>query len=310
MFAGLLKAGGQDVRLLEKNEKRALYLKKNGIKISGLADLKVKVNAAANPDDAGKSDLVIFTVKAYDLKEAATGIKKSSLGKSSFYIGLQNGLGNVEILNCIFGEERVLPAVTNLGSTLLSPGNCRYAGKGITYLGVGSIKKQVAAEKIKKIFNECGIETEIKQDIESLIWGKLTANVGINAITAICRIKNGEILENKETRKLMVLLVKEFCMVAEKLKIKFPFANGVKYAESVCKKTAGNISSMLQDAQKGKKTEIDFINGAIVKKAQTLGLAVPYNEAVTYLVKAIKTVDSLRTKKLKVKRQNFRKLIP
>lgn len=292
LFAGLLKAGGQNVRLLEKNEERALYLKKAGIRISGLADLKVKIDAAANPDDAGKSDLVIFTVKAYDLKEAASAVKKSSLGKSSFCIGLQNGLGNVEILNRIFGEEKVLSAVTNLGSTLLSPGKCRYAGKGITYLGGDSIAKQTAAEKIKKIFNDCGIETEISKDINSIIWGKLTANAGINAITAICRIKNGEILENKEARKLMILLVKEVCLVAEKLKIKLPFSDGVKYAESVCKKTAGNISSMLQDVQKGKKTEIDFINGAIVKKAQTLGLAVPYNEAVTYLVKAIKTVDS------------------
>lgn len=288
LFAGLLKAGGQDVWLLVRSEKQALCLRKNGIKISGLADLQVKIDAVSNPDKAGKSDLVIFAVKAYDLKEAASAVKKSSLGKSSFYIGLQNGLGNVEILNRIFGKEKVLPAATNLGSTLISPGNCRYAGKGITYLGYDSAAKQIVAGNMRKIFNGCGIETEINKDINSIIWGKLIANVGINAITAICRIKNGEILKNKEARKLMALLVKEACIVAEKLGIKLPFYDGGKYAESVCKKTAQNISSMLQDVQKGKKTEIDFINGALVKKAQDVELDVPYNETLTYLVKAIK----------------------
>lgn len=288
LFAGLLKAGGQDVWLLVRSEKQALCLRKNGIKISGLADLQVKIDAVSNPDKAGKSDLVIFAVKAYDLKEIASAVKKCLLGKSSFYIGLQNGLGNVEILNRIFSEEKVLPAVTNLGSTLFSPGKCHYAGKGITYLGGDSAAKQIIGVEIKKIFNNCGIKTEISNDINSIIWGKLIANAGINAITAICRIKNGEILGNKETHNLMTLLVEESCFVAEKLKIKLPFADGVKYAESVCKKTAQNISSMLQDVQKGKKTEIDFINGAIVKRAQSLGLDAPYNKTVTYLVKAIK----------------------
>ncbi|MFH1855634.1 MAG: 2-dehydropantoate 2-reductase, partial [Candidatus Omnitrophota bacterium] len=292
LFAGILKAGGEEVCLFDRNKKRAACIQKNGLKINGLTNLKTKVEVLSDYKKTSKSDLVIFAVKSYDLKEAAEKIKKSPLGKSSFFIGLQNGLGNTEILCRVFGRQKVFSAVTSQGSTLLKEGQCRHAGKGVTYLGGGSDAQQSVLRQIEGMFNRCGIESEIKENIESLVWGKLVASVGINAITAICRIKNGEILKNKDARCLLSLLIKEAVSVAHALKIKLPYDDAVKYAETICRRTANNISSMLQDVQRGKKTEIDFINGAIIKEAKKLNLPVPCNETVTYLVKAINMVDS------------------
>jgi 2-dehydropantoate 2-reductase len=287
LFAALLKAGGQDVLLLDKSKERASYIKRNGIRVSGLTNLKTKVKATQDQRKISRSELVIFTVKSYDLEKAARRIKKSAHGKNIFFMGLQNGLGNIEILSRLFGKERVIASVTNHGSTLIETGCVRHAGKGITYVGSLWKSELPILKKIKTIFEQCGIDTEIRRDIDTLIWNKLMVNVGINAITAICHIKNGQILKIKEARKLMTLLVEEASLVAKGLNIKLPLATAVKQTENICRKTANNISSMLQDIQKGKKTEIDFINGAIVKKGKARGLPVPFNEAVTYLVKTI-----------------------
>ncbi len=286
LFAALLKAGGQDVWLLDKNKERASYIKKNGIRVSGLTNLKVKVNIASDYRKIGRSKLVIFSVKCYDLEKAARYIKPL-VDKDTFFMGLQNGLGNIEILRRFFKKERILIAVTNQGSTSKEAGQCLHAGRGMTYLGSLCEPGYFILKKIEEIFNKCSIKTEIKKKIDSVIWGKLIINAGINAITAICRIKNGQILKIRETKKLMALLVNEAAYIAKKLKIKLPYTDAVKETESICQKTAHNISSMLQDVQKGKKTEIDFINGAIVKEGKVRNLPVSCNETVTYLVKAI-----------------------
>ena len=286
LFAALLKVGGQDVWLLDKDKTRVTYIKKNGLRIDGLTNVKIKVNATSDYRRIGKVELVIFSVKFYDLEKAARSIK-SLVHKDTFFMGLQNGLGNIEILRRFFKKERILIAVTNQGSISKGAGRSLHAGRGMTYLGALSGCEHPGLKKIEKIFNKCGIKTEIKEKIESAIWGKLIINAGINAITAIGRIKNGEILKIKEARKLMTLLVGEAACVARKLKIKLPYPDAVKETESICRRTAYNISSMLQDIQKERKTEIDFINGAIVREGRKKGLFLPFNEAVTHLIKTM-----------------------
>jgi 2-dehydropantoate 2-reductase len=124
-------------------------------------------------------------------------------------------------------------------------------------------------------------------DALSLIWGKLVINSAINPLTALLRVKNGELLERPSAREMMGTLARETAQIAEAEKIKLPFEDPVIAAEEVAHKTADNHSSMLQDVLRGAPTEIDAICGAIVKIGHKHGVSTPVNWACWQLVKAI-----------------------
>jgi 2-dehydropantoate 2-reductase len=130
-------------------------------------------------------------------------------------------------------------------------------------------------------------QVHIVDDARSLIWGKLVINSAINPLTALLRVKNGELLERPSARQLMGQLARETAQIAGAEKIALPFSDPAAAAEEVAHKTAANQSSMLQDVLRGAPTEIDAICGAIVKTAQKHGLEAPANLACWQLVKAL-----------------------
>ena len=136
-------------------------------------------------------------------------------------------------------------------------------------------------------FNQAGFQARSVKDVKDLIWGKLLINVGINALTAITGLKNGRLPEMDGTRLIMEEAVKEAVAVAEAKNINLPYPDPIGRVIEVCRATAGNIASMLQDVLKEKLTEIDFINGAIVREGQALGIPTPVNLTLTSLVQVI-----------------------
>jgi 2-dehydropantoate 2-reductase len=145
----------------------------------------------------------------------------------------------------------------------------------------------VELRAIREIFNRAGMETRISRDIKGLIWSKLIINDGINALTAITRLANGKLIEFEGTRKILREAVSEATKVAKRKRIKLIYDDPLAKVEAVCEATATNISSMLQDVLKKKRTEIDFINGVIVRQGQELGIATPVNSVLLNLVKTI-----------------------
>jgi len=119
------------------------------------------------------------------------------------------------------------------------------------------------------------------------VWGKVIINVGINALTAITRLNNGRLIEYEESRSLLRSAVQEAAKIVKRKRIKLAYDDPIQKAESVAKATASNVSSMLQDVLNKKRTEIDFINGAVVRQGKALGIATPVNEVLTNLVKTI-----------------------
>jgi 2-dehydropantoate 2-reductase len=207
---------------------------------------------------------------------------------------LQNGVGNLEILEEVFGSDRILGGVTAEGATLLGPGKIRHAGRGETIIGPGGDPGS-PAERMVTAFNQAGFQTRSVKDVKDLIWGKLLINVGINALTAITRLKNGRLPELDGTRLIMEEAVKEAVAVAEAKKINLPYPDPIGRVIEVCQATAGNIASMLQDVLKEKLTEIDFINGAIVREGQAMGILTPVNLTLTSLVQVIQKTYPERT---------------
>jgi 2-dehydropantoate 2-reductase len=293
LFAAFLSKTKQEIWLLDKNKERAGKINQQGVVVEGIAgNWQVQVKATANASEINKADLVIICVKSYDTKEACSQVK-SITAENGYVITLQNGIGNIEIINEVIGAERVIGGVTNLGATLIDIGRVRYAGKGETVIGRIDGKIPVEMRSIREIFNKSGLETRISRDIRGLLWSKLIINVGINALTAITRLNNGRLIEFEGTRKILREAVTEAIRVAKRKRIKLIYDDPLAKVEAVCEATAANVSSMLQDVLKKKRTEIDFINGVIVRQGQELGISTAANSVLVDLVKTIEASYNL-----------------
>ena len=285
LFAARLKKAGHDVTLLDHIKQRADLINAQGVKVEGiLGEYTVQVPTMAG-EIPGVPDVAVICVKANDTKQAAVDIWPL-IGPKAYVLTLQNGLGNVEILQDIFGKDRTLGGVTAEGATLLADGHVRHAGQGDTKFGAEVLVGNALTEIISA-FNDAGFKTQFADNVNSLIWGKLIVNVGINALTAITRLKNGRLPDIGGTMAVMEGAVREAVAVADAKGITLPYPDPLGRVTEVCRATAGNIASMLQDVLRQSVTEVAVINGAIVLEGEAFGIATPVNHTLTCLVQAI-----------------------
>ena len=298
LLAGYLAKSGQDVWVLDKpSQKRTEKIAEDGIKIEGLSgNHKIKVNITAKADDIKKPELVIICVKSHDTEPAVKHVKPC-LTENTYVLTLQNGIGNIETIAEMVGENNVIAGVTSHGSTLLGDGHVKHCGKGETIIGRWQPSGRTKAkqwkiprrtlEDIADVLKDAGFPAKVSEKIKDIMWSKLIINAGINAITAITRLNNGQIIEHEGARQILKQSVLEASKVARRKKISLDYSDPVKKVESVCAATETNLSSMLQDVLKKKKTEVDYINGAIVREGEDLGIPTPVNSVLTDLVKTI-----------------------
>ncbi|VUT27691.1 MAG: 2-dehydropantoate 2-reductase [Candidatus Syntrophoarchaeum sp. GoM_oil] len=279
LFGGLLALSGEEVVLVGR-EKHVDAINESGLKISGLTDAAVYLKASIHPEEA---DLILFTVKSYDTLDTAS---KLVLNDVTIILSLQNGLGNEEMIKKVVGDHHVIGGITSYGALFIEPGHIRHTGIGNTVIGEldGSVTERVS--HIAKILSEAGIKTEVTDAIKQKIWEKLVVNAGINALTAITDVNNGKLLEISELNNLMRDASLEALEVGLAFGIKLDH-DLIEQVEDVARKTAENRSSMLQDVSRGKRTEIDAINGMIVKIGGEVGIETPVNHILTSLVKGI-----------------------
>jgi 2-dehydropantoate 2-reductase len=238
------------------------------------------------------ADIAIIFTKSYDTEKAATSAAHI-IKKDGIILTLQNGIGNLEIIEKIAGKNKTVLGVTSHGAAKIKSGYVCHAGYGDTFIA----DNKACSYKVKKtaeIFNKAGIKTFISENLDSIIWGKLIVNAGINALSAILRLKNGILGESFECENIMKNAAVEAANVAQALNITLPFDDPLKQVKKVCTATYNNRASMLQDIISSKKTEIDAINYAIVKKGEKIGIPTPYNRFLSELIKAIEKNYDLR----------------
>ncbi len=292
LFAARLKRSGREVTLYDYNEERAGAINRQGIAVEGiLGEYSVKVPVVTK-DIPVETRFVIMCVKSYKTLDAAQSIERV-LPKDAVITTLQNGLGNLEILGRVFGKERIIGGVTSEGATALAWGRIRHAGQGRTIFGPGGENNNFR-EQLIDAFLKAGFNTNSTDNIESLIWGKLIINAGINALTAITGLKNGRLPEYSGVRLIMERAVNEAVAVAKAKNIDLPFNDPLARTQEVCRDTADNIASMLQDILNKKRTEVEYINGAIVKEGKRLNIPTPVNETLTSLVQTLHETYDIR----------------
>lgn len=283
LFAARLAQAGQEITMLGTWEAGLKAIREDGIRFidSNGNEHQFFVHAIDNPRECMGVKYALVLVKAWQTERAA-GQLKDCLAEDGIAITLQNGLGNRETLMQSLGSTRVALGVTTTGATLLGAGLVKAGGEGPI-----SIERNPALGPLEAALRSASFNVQIVEDAQSLIWGKLVINSAINPLTALLRVKNGELLERASAREMMATLVRETAQVASAEKIILPFEDPVTATEEVAQKTADNHSSMLQDVLRGAPTEIDAICGAIVKIGQKHGISTPANWACWQLVKAI-----------------------
>jgi 2-dehydropantoate 2-reductase len=286
LFSSLLTRAGEEVWLVGNRQEQIDRICSVGLTLEEKGKSQIiPMNATSDVTSVGKADLVIIFVKTYDTEEAVSDsivLEK----EDTIFLTLQNGLGNEEVICKKIDRKRVMLGVTGHGATLLEPGHIRHAGWGKTLIGELDHRITDRVLRIAQIFCKAGIETEASSNIHDQVWGKLLVNVGINALTALTGSKNGQLLDYPETTRLMEKLVSEAAEVARRKGVHIE-GDPIDKVRKAAEATRENRSSMGQDFDHRRKTEIDAINGAIVREAQLLGIPVPFNQAVTDLVKAI-----------------------
>ena len=286
LFGGLLALRGEDVLLVGRRS-HVDAINSRGLKISGMTDAIVHVRASTHPEEG---DLILFTVKSYDTEKAASSL---IINDDTIVLSLQNGLGNEEKIAEVVGREHVIGGVTSYGALFLEPGHVSHTGIGETVIGEldGSITERVS--RLSDLLNKAGIRTSVTDSIKRKIWEKLVVNAGINAITAITGVNNGKLLEIPQLRELMRYASLEAVEVGRKQGIDLGY-DLIDRVEEVARRTAENRSSMLQDISRGKKTEIDAINGMIVRLGEEVGVDTPVNRILTLLVRGIEKSEAFR----------------
>lgn len=287
---------GHEVWLLDHDPARAALLNVSGLVLEeGGERTRHYVRASAEAEQVGAVDLALLCVKSRKVEEAVTAAWPA-LRRARLMLALQNGISHLEVLSELCRSICWGLGATSQGATLAGPGQVLYRGSGPTWIGLPPLQFgadqpcnsscRASLLQAAAALSGAGIPTEAVADILPYLWNKLLVNVGINALTAINDCPNGVLLDDPGTAELMAAAIGEGARVAEALGIKLD-REPIAAAREVCRATATNISSMLQDIRAGRPTEIGAINGAVVRLANSLGIPVPVNEALVRKVQGL-----------------------
>ncbi len=289
LFGGICARGGHRVWLYNpSNIAHTKIIEQQGLLIQSTAEqFEIEVETATKLSQLKDSfDLVGIFVKAYDTERAITDILPL-IGPSTWTLSLQNGIGPEEILARHVTNGRLLRGVTAQGATLIGPGVVRWGGSGPTHLGLwGNLQAGQEAEiqELCKALSEAGWQAQFASEIGRHLWEKLLINAAINPLTALLRVPNGELVTDDGLRRILRDLIAETRLIIKNHGIDLSLDEAVARVERVCIATASNLSSMLQDVQRGKRTEIEFINGVITREGMRLKIETPLNRLLTRLL--------------------------
>jgi 2-dehydropantoate 2-reductase len=288
-IGGSLAEGGADVVLVDAWAEHVEAMNRDGLTLrEGGVDRTVKVRAATSAAGVGPVDLVIVLVKSFHTREAMEGAR-ALVAPDTVVMSLQNGLGHEDILADVVGRDHVMAGKTYKGGVLLAPGRVIAGVKGKeTIIGEldGSLSER--ARRIADTFSRSGLAVTVSDNIVGTMWDKLLINVATGALAGITRLPYGALYAVPEVESCALDAVAEAMAVAKASGVKLswnePRGPWLKAKEGLPPEFK---TSLLQSLEKGTRTEIDFINGAVVRGGERCGVATPVNRTLVACVKGI-----------------------
>jgi len=292
LYGAFLRRAGHDVTLLGRRP-HLEAIRERGLRFDGVFGEGVASDFALADSPGGVDgpfDLIVLAVKAYDIESAARPLV-TQLARDGALLALQNGLGHLEVLSELFGGARVLAAPVLIGATIPEPGRVSVTvyAKPVK-IGSPSPAGLPLARSSAVRLAAAGIPSEPTDRLLASLWEKMLYNVALNALGAVLRVRYGALGERAETREIMDALIDEGFAVARAEDADLLWSDAAAcrrhFYESLLPPTAAHRSSMLQDIERRRPTEIAALNGYVVRRAAALGIAAPRNLVVTGLVRA------------------------
>ncbi|MEA3027177.1 MAG: 2-dehydropantoate 2-reductase [Alphaproteobacteria bacterium] len=288
-FGGMLARAGMHVTIIGRKPQVDAIVR-NGLLLETL-QFKEAIATFATIDPAAVSDagLVLFCVKSIDTEEAARAIAPH-LARDAVVLSLQNGVDNVERMRLHIGQT-IIPAIVYVAAAITAPGSVRHSGRGDLIIGEleqpagkGDIHS-LQLEDLVALFAKAGVAVQISDNVEGELWAKLVTNCAYNAISALTRSNYGRLLATSHAREIMRDVVEEIEAVARAKGVRIPIDLEAVYGLADAMPAA--TSSTAQDIARGKRTEIDHLNGYIVRQGEKFGVPTPVNRTLHALVKLL-----------------------
>ncbi|WP_336036959.1 ketopantoate reductase family protein [Halobacterium yunchengense] len=277
-------AAGASVTLLGRDGEHERRVRERGLRFERPDGSETTVDVAATSDRAAaaRADLLVVCVKSYDTAEALAGVAPHL--DDAEVLTLQNGLGNAETVAERVPDERVVVGTTSHGAVLEGPGHLRHAGRGDTTVGRWFAANDDRVRETAALLSAAGIETAVTDDPERAVWAKVLVNLGVNAPTALARVRNGALVDEPAGRRLLEGAVAEGVAVAEVCGVDAP-EDAVERTRTVARRTATNRSSMRQDLEAGGRTEVEALYGEVARRAAAHDVDAPVTRTLADLLR-------------------------
>jgi 2-dehydropantoate 2-reductase len=279
-YGGMLARAGHDVVLIARPQ-HVEAIARDGLRMDTKTfNERVRLASSTDPSAVQGADLVLFSVKSMDTESAGAEIRPH-LGPGTLVLCLQNGVDNADRLRSVLPAHQVAAAVVYVATEMAGPGHVRHHGRGELVIEPSSASHTVAQALVA-----AGIPTEISDNVRGALWTKLVINCAYNAVSAIAQRPYGEAVQGEGVKDVMRDVVDECLAVAKAEGVQLPgdvHAAVFNIAESM----PSQYSSTAQDLARGKRSEIDYLNGLAVRRGEVLGIATPANRVLWALVKLL-----------------------
>ncbi len=286
VYAGLLASAGHEVWAVDLRAAHVEAINRHGLRVEGASgDRVARLRATTKAADAGVCDLVVIATKAMDV-EAAAASARPLLSPETLVLTIQNGLGSADRVARVLGDDRVAVGVVGgFGASLRGPGHVHHNGWQLLRLGELSGPATPRLEAVADLWASAGFRVKTYDDIARMIWEKLVANVAFSGSCCLTGLTIGEVIAEPEAWRVASGCAVEAFAAARAKGIAVEIDEPVDYVRRFGMDIPDARPSMLLDHMAGRRSEIDVINGAIPREAESVGLRAPYNEVVTALVR-------------------------
>jgi len=290
-FGGMLARVGAPVTLIGRPQ-HVKAIARDGLFLDTLHfQEKIPVSASTEVSAVRDADLVLFSVKSLDTEGAAQSLAQH-LAPGAVVISLQNGVDNAERIRSSAKIEAIA-AVVYVAAEMVAPGHVKHSGRGDLIIGNlpgpghDQAGRRAQLEDVAALFGRASVPCRISENVEGELWRKMIMNCAFNAISALGRARYGRVLGNPWTRDVVLQVIEEAVAVGRAAGIQLPDANMAEAGMKLGEAMNNAISSTAQDIARGKRTEIDSLNGYLARRGAELGVAVPVNQTLHALVKLL-----------------------
>jgi len=296
LLGSCLARTANEVWLVDVWREHIQEIANNGLKVIEEGEQSiVHCNASTSSNDIGICDLVIISTKYKDT-ESAIKSSLSMLGKETYVMTVQNGIGNIDILEKYVDSSYIIFGFTTLGAVMRNPGEIEitFGGHADTHVWPRLGQPDERLKNIIRTMNKSGLHIQLSSDVESRIWNKVCLNAGFSVLTAITQLTCGDLIAQPAAVKLIQDLVREICLVARYENIDIDTNESIEYVIKLAHEAPRHQTSFQMDMLNKRQTEIDSLNGAVVSKAKKHELDVPVNETIVNIVKVLQNTYNQR----------------